>query len=366
MLLELYDVNKSLLAAGIIPGKTDNRIQTYPKRPGLEVRVDGTGCVVRVALLRKEQLEAIRKFECSTGSMRESTPGFNADPLFRMRPGVNQDAFDAAIKALKNRKVTAAKTGEERRQLVENLKALCEPNWDFSEKSKLSQCLSKGARILREQLTGASDGRLASLVELLKRSEALEARSLQEGVANALISAFTSGESVISPEDCVKLLFSGGGSENKKKSTNQSFSLILELDEASAPGGPANHEVVWKAVNNWLVGSEAQNQSKLSSKGKLRSPDECLGVFGEAIAGSLGKMPERNLPRLGKVKLFSLSDQTPCQARYGLIESDACPVGRNVQSELASALQWITEKERENGRRSHPEPFVQQRRNNCV
>lgn len=59
-------------------------------------------------------------------------------------------------------------------------------------------------------------------------------------------------------------------------------------------------------------------------------------------------MPERNLPRVGKVKLFSLSHQTPCQARYGLIESDACPVGQEIQSELASAMQWITEKEREN------------------
>lgn len=229
MLLELYDVNQSLRAAGIILGKSDNRIQTYPKRPGLEVRVDAEGDIVGVAVLGKQQLEAIRKFECSTGGMRELTPGFNADPLFRIRAGVSQDAFDEAIKAIKKKK--GAAPGEARLQLVDNLMDICEPNWNFSEKSKVSQCLSKAARILREELTAASDVRLAQLVELLKRSEVLDARRLHEGVSRFLASAFTSGEGIIPPEDCVKMLFSSG-SEGKKTASNQSFSLILELDES--------------------------------------------------------------------------------------------------------------------------------------
>ena len=47
------------------------------------------------------------------------------------------------------------------------------------------------------------------------------------------------------------------------------------------------------------------------------------------------------------MKLFSLAD-IPCQQRYGLIESDACPVGPEVQARLSCALQWITDKSREN------------------
>ena len=58
-------------------------------------------------------------------------------------------------------------------------------------------------------------------------------------------------------------------------------------------------------------------------------------------------MPERTLPRVGKVKLFSLSAQTPCQSRYGLIESDACPVGPEVQDRLSAALDWVCCDERE-------------------
>ena len=52
-----------------------------------------------------------------------------------------------------------------------------------------------------------------------------------------------------------------------------------------------------------------------------------VGIFGEVVPAKIGSMPEKTLPRVGKVKLFSLSHQTPCQARYGLIEADACPVG---------------------------------------
>jgi hypothetical protein len=38
MLLELNDLDRSLRAAGIVPGVTEQRIQPYPKRPALEVR----------------------------------------------------------------------------------------------------------------------------------------------------------------------------------------------------------------------------------------------------------------------------------------------------------------------------------------
>ena len=61
------------------------------------------------------------------------------------------------------------------------------------------------------------------------------------------------------------------------------------------------------------------------------------GLSSPATAGALvsyatiGSMPERTLPRVGKVKLFSLSAQNPCQARYGLIESNACPVSPEIQ-----------------------------------
>ena len=35
MLLELFELDKGLRAAGITVGLSDNRIQSYPKRPAL-------------------------------------------------------------------------------------------------------------------------------------------------------------------------------------------------------------------------------------------------------------------------------------------------------------------------------------------
>jgi hypothetical protein len=70
-------------------------------------------------------------------------------------------------------------------------------------------------------------------------------------------------------------------------------------------------------------------------------------VFGEPLAETESKMPERTLPRLGKVKLRSMTIGAPCQCRHGLIEAAACPVGPELQADFAAALEWATRPDRE-------------------
>jgi hypothetical protein len=144
------------------------------------------------------------------------------------------------------------------------------------------------------------------------------------------------------------MLFSGRDPDTHEKTSNESFSLVLELSDWNAHGGyPVNHEVVWNAVNERLVIGRDSNLAGFTSEPSAPCEAKRVGIFGETIRGPLGTMPERNLPRLGKVKLFSLAD-IPCQERYGLIESEACPVGPEIQAQLSCALQWITDKGREN------------------
>ncbi len=347
MLLELFELDKGLRGAGIAVGLSDNRIQSDPKRPALEARVDRAGRVVCVSVLPMEGLEAIRKFESSTGGMRESTPGFNVDPLYRRKTAVDEDTFNSLLKDLKKEVKSPDVANEKRRVGLERARSMCEPNWDFSKKSKINLCLVKAAGTLREKLSAGTKAELKPLIELLRRSESLDGNRLHEGVSLALVDSIVEGRAAFAAEHFLKMFFSNRGKSTTSPTNNQSFSLILELHDTSDFGGLANHEAVWRAVNAHLIQSPVAGQKDATGKKKVVGTEDRAGIFGDAISASLGAMPERNLPRLGKVKIFSLSAQTPCQGRYGLIESAACPVGLETQGRLAAALQWITEKERE-------------------
>jgi hypothetical protein len=369
MLLELHDVDRSLRSAGVALGISDKRIQPYPNRPALDVRIDQHGQIVSPREIPRDQLGAMRKFERSTGGLRESSPGFNVDPLFRLKSGDEAKYFQEQVRLA--RRKGAKLQPEERERLAEKAHLVCEANWDFSAKSKVSLCLKEAAWVLLKDLArallaipdeqlekeapralleqmGIEDARLKPLLEILRRSQTLSVEILHQRLGAALLQELVSGSGDVRTDDCLKMLFSSRDLAGNQKATNESFSLVLELADWNEWGGyPANHEAVWGAVNEHLVALQATELSGGACKASSSPGEERVGIFGETIRGPLGTMPERNLPRLGKVKLFSLAD-IPCQHRYGLIESDACPVGPEIQARLSSALQWITDKEREN------------------
>jgi|GEM_PF-806039 len=369
MLLELHDVDRSLRSAGVVVGISDKRIQPYPNRPALEARIDAQGQIVSPRMIPSDQLGAMRKFERSTGGLRESSPGFNVDPLFRLKSGDEAKTFHEQVRLA--RRKGAKLQPEQRKRLAEQAHLVCEVNWDFSAKSKVSLCLKEAAWVLLKDLARSllaipdmhleteapralleemvsADARLRPLLELLRRSQSLSVEILHQRLGAAVLQEFASGSGDIPTDDCLKMLFSSRNPGINQKASNESFSLILELADWNAHGGyPANHEAVWDAVNERLVALQPIDLSSGACNASSAPGEERVGIFGEPIRGPLGTMPERNLPRLGKVKLFSLAD-IPCQHRYGLVESDACPVGPGIQARLSSALQWITDKDREN------------------
>jgi hypothetical protein len=167
----------------------------------------------------------------------------------------------------------------------------------------------------------------APLRELLRRSQILDAGQLHAQVAAAARQAVVAPSPGSSPEAFVGLLFTKGGV------------LVLELADAAGFPYPANHEAVWREVNHHLLVQAAE--------GRGPHPAGDLDVFGEPAGDGNAKMPERKLRRLGNVKLRSLSAAANCQARYGLAEAAACPVGPKAQAELATAQDWLTRPERE-------------------
>lgn len=208
MLLELHDVDRSLRTAGVAVGISDKRIQPYPNRPALEARIDPRGQIVSPRPIPRDQLGVMRKFERSTGCRRESSPGFNVDPLFRLKSGDQAKRFQEQVRLA--RRKGAKLQPEERKRLAEKSGFVCEANWDFSAKSKVSLCLKEAAWVLLKDLARAlraipgmqleteapralleemasADARLKPLLELLRRSQSLSVEILHQRLGSALL-----------------------------------------------------------------------------------------------------------------------------------------------------------------------------------
>ena len=347
MLLELYELDAALTRAGVTPGVTDKRIQPYPNRMALEVRIGSDGNVAAVSVISTDSLVIRRKFECSTGGMRESIPGFNVDPPWRLISSVSDSWAKNWSKAW--RSAAKSPTPDKRLALLDERWRMSESNWVFDDNTKINVCLKRASSALERELSGTSDSRLAPLLELLNRCRQTDARRLHEQVSAKLRKAGGSAIAGLSVADYPKCLFSDRNSNKDAPLANKAFSLVLELDDLAPFGGmPANHQDVWSAVNQHLtIKTSSKGSAEESSSDQAAKPIP-VDIFGKPVPASIGSMAEKTLPRLGKVKLFSLSAQTPCQARYGLIESSACPVAPEMQDRLAAALEWISEPSREN------------------
>lgn len=350
MLLELHDLDRCLRAAGLAPGVTDQRIQPYPNKPALEVRIGCEGQIAALKLLQDEQRKAVRKFFATPkGGKQESTTGFNVDPLWRTTAWDSGESFDVGLKQWNKDWKSAKSKPQTRIELLQVRARHREVNWDFSDPSKINLCLKKAASVLRREMEGAEGSILSilqPLAELLKRSESLDAKKLHTSLSDSLFSNLHTGGS-LDPEDLRRLLFSDRKPGDRMPAQKEPFSLVLELDDPSEFGGyPANHQKVWSALNHHIIENAATSQPSNSVSSAPQEGNSRVGIFGEAVPSKIGSMPEKTLPRVGKVKLFSLSHQTPCQARYGLIEADACPVAPELQDRLSAALEWICQEER--------------------
>jgi hypothetical protein len=354
MLLELHNLELSLRASGITLGLTERRIQPYPKQPALEIRLDQTGEITELRQLTPETLQVIRKFECSTGGARESIPGFNIEPLCRRAPIGDRQSFDVWLKGWKRCWKSAATKPGEQLELLRERGRTGEANWDFSPSSKINLCLQKAAKALLGELDGADVDVLLGLRELLRRSALLDAKRLHTSLLERLFAEAAAQR--LDMDLCRRLLYSDKppssdkGAGSKTKGPKEGTSLILELDNVADFGGcPVNHQTVWTALSQHLLKTRKSPEPDAQHGRIAASPKSATTrtLFGEDLPTKVGPMPERALPKVGKVKLFSLSGQIPCQARYGLIESAACPVGPDIQDRLIAALEWVTRDERQ-------------------
>ena len=322
-------LSRCLQEAGVVTTRTDDHLVPYPNRPGWEVRIDTDGCVTGFHLVPLEQVRVLRKYECSKGGLRESTPGFNIEPLFQPKADQDRRQFSRELSNFMSavRKGSAGSVNDRKARLEEFL-TRSEPGWGSRAKA-VEQCLSIAAQTLLGKLKGGTDPDLASLGELLRRSSLLNAAGLHRQLSQVAQSQFADGSD--NPDALVQLLFT------------KPSSAILELNDVDQFQYPANHQRVWQTLNQRLI--TAIPPAPESAEGDGNSHED---TFGQPMSpNTTKKMPERTLPRLGKVKLRSMAKSASCQSRYGLIEAEACPLGLELQAEFAAALEWATQPERQ-------------------
>jgi hypothetical protein len=327
MLLELRDLSLSLTSSQVTAARTDDHLVTYPNRPVFQIDLDSNGQVVAVRPLDRIHTTHLRRYKCSTGGLQESTPGFNIEPLFRAAQGEDEKAYGKDVaKFAKAMEKGSIPNSMERQQHLDQLNKRSQPNWQDRART-VDQCLKVASQVLLDRLAPLANQtpELAPIQELLRRSSLLGAGQFFEQVASQARQLIIDSPPGSQPAQLVQMLFA------------KPSAVVLELADASCFDYPANHERVWDAINRHLLGAVV-TPNPADSLGR--------GIFGEPVLPGPEKMPERKLPRLGNVKLRSMTGDAACQTRYRMVEADACPVGKDLRAELAAALDWVTAPQR--------------------
>jgi len=115
--------------------------------------------------------------------------------------------------------------------------------------------------------------------------------------------------------------------------TGKNVQLILDVHDYDYENGyPVSHEKTIKWINERL---NEHSAPKEATQGK--------DAFGDASAGSGGKLPAVKLPILGNVILRSMVKDAPCQFRYGRADYESFCIGGENHKKLKSALEWLSQ-----------------------
>lgn len=322
MLNEGYDLSRSIRLSGIATESWHQDYSTCPKNKTFRLLLDSTGVVVDLEPIADiERIKAFRKWEEANGT---SFPAFNVMPLF-------EATTDEAKRHINHLKKMIKSQGDTDQQMalamIDNLPSICQHLWGESEISRINRCLGNHAESL-DKIIGNVPEDVSAIKELIRRAALIDAERLQTEIKKIVLqrviqSPDNAGRDWIDP-----LLVSSAKSAKRA-------SIVLELaDWSSLFKYPANHERVQQYINSRLMEKEQQASTM--------HPGTKKDAFGDPLAkaDSQRKFPDVNLPKLGSVKLRAMSNESPCQARYGRMNSLSYPAGSRVRQAIKDSVEW--------------------------
>lgn len=321
MLNELRDLAQSLEKAGVVQEDLHPLFKQCPKG-GLSfwLYLDCDGNIQDIALIETETVTKVRKWERANGV---SFPAFNVPPLFE--PDGDED----------KEKIKAAKKLSQKGSQIDfsELKTIISKStslWSSSIIKKINDCLSKPVQEVKELLDTVPD-RVLSIKELCRRTVLLSTDKLYSQLEIIFLKKFVDIPA-LAPDILEALFFYTGKSV-------KNFQVLLEIKDWSSNGYeyPANHQEVQKWMNKRFLENSESKKDTIS---------DGSDAYGESSLGVEEKFPPVRLAVLGNVILRAMNKESPCQTRYGMIDSDSFPAGNKVRMEMKSALEWLSKEER--------------------
>ncbi|HBY62168.1 MAG TPA: hypothetical protein DEH78_20300 [Solibacterales bacterium] len=312
---------RALEAKGLLRDSWHPSISSYAKAPAFVVWLDTLGTVTKITQLSPDQVAPLRRI---TPQNEKSFPGFNLNcPVLAAAalgvvaegaPPCPDDLWEG-VKRAKAPMPLAAKP-KDLRAVGMNLRY---PGEDLDQKFSTS---------------GLSDLRPSR--ELIRRMNALpDAASFLSRLVPAAIASVDSGD--LTREAALQLLCG----KYKLKEGDYFAKNLLLLDVADL------HELGGRVLSRQSV--RAWNDALMAAAGE--SPSSTTGQVACALSGEteplVSKMPQPNLPAVGRTYLLSMNAAAPCQTRYGLSADRVFPVAQRHVQNMHDALTYVVDPARE-------------------
>lgn len=323
-------LNELIQAAGAIPdapGTLHKTLKALPNTPTYKILLDKHGTIAEV-IPWHEDTSGLRKWEPSSNGW--TTPAFNVLPLYT--PVLEESLHEALRKS--DAPGWPLLFGEIRSRNTTSVGTWIDPkNGKFNEKYKRS--LTDIPQKLLKLLPQADD-KFSVLRQMLERLGAITpdqfftqlARWLEDQLANAhdkhLFNLY-----------CVPKR-PGAKTDTKPKACN----ILLDIPD-------------WDEFGDYPVTSPKTAQllsELLSGTGAAVAADPIApfnhDAYGYHADGAEEMFDRLKVESLGMVSLRAMTEDAPCQKRYGKAGSDSFIVGTKARKQARSALEYLTQRER--------------------
>jgi hypothetical protein len=330
MLNELHDLAKSLSAVNVVVESWHQHFKPCPKGSATYLLlIDAAPSVSDLEVIGdRERVGAIRKWEVAAGF---SFPAFNVWPLFEPCSEERKKAATALRKELlSNKPPNPADIHSRLVELIQISKSL----WTEKELARITKCIAVIGNELVATL-GAPPKEFVAISELITRTSYFNAASLHSRLTEILSAKLI--DQPANAGDWFDTLFFHSGKDPKR------CQLVAELADRSAFEYPATHP----RVQSWMNSRFAQKIHAVAEPGTVPAT-AAFDAFALPADGVKDSFPAVKLPVLSSVILRSMSDESPCQRRYGVAGALSCQVGQVSRQSMKNALEWIGHPDRQN------------------
>ena len=350
MLNELYQAASTESLRRLFVEEFDKRLKTLPnvseKKPTFRIILNNKeGLELNISSISKDQASFLRKFEVSNGF---SFPAFNmpgylmitketAERLYVMETNTcfmdaSRDLNERDMGKYVSKAFKECFTADRFRNFLKSGSEgffCCDWQRDALSNtiSKISQCLKDVSADLWKQM-GTPSGEWESFESLYRKVQSIEAKDFRKAVFEC---ALHKVQSLSDWEVYYPLLLLSG----KVTNSVPGVSVVLDMECGEYP---VAHEETVRWINCKLL-DKAKQDDKINSEKSSFTTD----AFGNNTAGSDDKMPGVSLPALGKVILRSMVKESPCQYRYGKVDSSSFVIGNESRRLLKVALETLTQ-----------------------